>query len=81
MVNTGLRNREVCGLRWEWEVPVPELGYSAVELQNLIDAANRGYESDSRKTPALGVLKQKAAGARGSNRLMGQSNSGAPGRI
>ena len=24
-VNTGLRNREVCGLRWEWEVPVPEL--------------------------------------------------------
>lgn len=24
-VNTGCRNREVCGLRWEWEVPVPEL--------------------------------------------------------
>lgn len=24
-VNTGLRNREVCELRWEWEVPVPEL--------------------------------------------------------
>jgi integrase len=25
-VNTGCRDREVCGLRWEWEVKVPELG-------------------------------------------------------
>ncbi len=24
-VNTGCRDREVCGLRWEWEVPVPDL--------------------------------------------------------
>jgi len=27
-VNTGTRDGEVCGLRWEWEVPVPELGTS-----------------------------------------------------
>ncbi len=27
-VNTGTREQEVCGLRWEWEVPVPELGTS-----------------------------------------------------
>ncbi len=27
-VNTGTREREVCGLRWEWEVRVPELGTS-----------------------------------------------------
>ena len=27
-VNTGCRDREVCGLRWEWEVKVPELGTS-----------------------------------------------------
>jgi integrase len=27
-VNTGTREKEVCGLRWEWEVPVPELGTS-----------------------------------------------------
>jgi integrase len=165
-VNTGLRNREVCALRWEWEVPVPELEtsvflipaesvkngeqrlvvlndvakavvesqrgkdahfvftfrgkpigtmhntgwqnardraelaqvrvhdlkhtfgrrlrsagvsfedrqdllghksgritthYSAAELENLIDAANRVCEADSRKIPALVVLKQKAA--------------------
>jgi len=27
-VNTGTRDAEVCGLRWEWEVQVPELGTS-----------------------------------------------------
>lgn len=25
-VNTGLRDENVCGLRWDWEVPVPEVG-------------------------------------------------------
>ena len=34
--------------------------YSAVELQNLIDAANRVCGEDSRKSPALVLLKQKA---------------------
>lgn len=27
-VNTGTREQEVCGLRWEWEEAVPELGTS-----------------------------------------------------
>jgi integrase len=27
-VNTGCREQEVCGLRWEWEVPIPELNTS-----------------------------------------------------
>ena len=27
-VNTGCRQAEVCGLRWEWEQPLPELGIS-----------------------------------------------------
>jgi integrase len=27
-VNTGCRDAEVCGLRWEWQVAVPELGTS-----------------------------------------------------
>jgi integrase len=27
-VNTGCREQEVCGLRWEWETAVPELGTS-----------------------------------------------------
>ena len=35
--------------------------YSAAELQNLIDAANKVCEQDSRKSPALVLLKQKAA--------------------
>ena len=28
-VNTGLRNSNVCGLQWSWEVVVPEVGRSA----------------------------------------------------
>jgi len=27
-VNTGLRDDNVCGLRWDWEVPLPEVGRS-----------------------------------------------------
>src|SRR5262249_16857539 len=27
-VNTGLRSSNVCGLRWSWEVPLPEIGRS-----------------------------------------------------
>ncbi len=27
-VNTGCREQEVCGLKWEWEVEIPELGTS-----------------------------------------------------
>ena len=27
-VNTGCREQEICQLRWDWEVPVPELGTS-----------------------------------------------------
>lgn len=27
-VNTGCRDTEICSLRWEWEVPVQDLGYS-----------------------------------------------------
>jgi hypothetical protein len=34
--------------------------YSAAELQNLIEAANRVCEQNSRKSPALVLLKQKA---------------------
>ena len=27
-VNTGCRDREICRLRWEWEIPIPELNTS-----------------------------------------------------
>ena len=35
--------------------------YSAAELEGLIDAANRVCGENSRKTPALVVLRQKRA--------------------
>lgn len=31
-LNTGARDEVVCGLRWEWEIPVPELGVSVFEV-------------------------------------------------
>ena len=37
--------------------------YSAAELQNLIDAAEKVCGPNSRKSPALVLLKQKAAQA------------------
>jgi integrase len=31
-LQTGARDAVVCGLRWEWEIPVPELGISVFEV-------------------------------------------------
>ena len=31
-LNTGVRDEGVCGLKWEWEIPVPELGVSVFEV-------------------------------------------------
>ena len=41
-VNTGCRDSEICGLRWDWEVPVPELATSVFiipgdEVKNSVD--------------------------------------------
>jgi integrase len=35
-VNTGCREQEVCRLRWEWEVAVPELDSSVFILPETI---------------------------------------------
>ena len=35
-VNTGCRDQEVCNLRWEWEIPVPELGTSVFVVPGRI---------------------------------------------
>jgi integrase len=42
-VNTGCREREVCSLRWEWEIAIPELGTSAfiVPGQNVKNRIDR----------------------------------------
>jgi len=37
--------------------------YSAAELANLIEVANRVWESSARKKPTLAMLKQKAPAA------------------
>lgn len=34
-VNTGCRDQEICGLRWEWEVRVPELGTSLFMIPGI----------------------------------------------
>lgn len=31
-VNTGTRQQEVCGLRWDWEIPIPELASSVFAI-------------------------------------------------
>ena len=31
-VNTGCRDQEVCGLKWEWEIPIPELNTSVFAI-------------------------------------------------
>jgi len=55
--------------------------YSAPEISALIEAAEKACSAGSRKSPAMGALKQKAAGAVSPNRLMCTEESGAPGRI
>jgi len=55
--------------------------YSAPELQELLDAVNSVCDNKSGKTPALVILKQKAATAQHDNRLIVQEKNGAPGRI
>ena len=32
MANTGVRDDVVCSLRWQWEIPVPDLGVSVFEV-------------------------------------------------
>lgn len=34
-LQTGLRDAVVCGLRWDWEIPVPELGASVFEVPRM----------------------------------------------
>ena len=55
--------------------------YSAAEVSRLTSAAQKVAEAPSRKSPALLVLKRKAAGATSPSRLTANGNIGAPGRI
>jgi integrase len=42
-VNTGLRDDNVCGLQWDWEVPVPEIGRSVFVIPSDSYKANRDH--------------------------------------
>ena len=42
-VNTGARDDNVCGLRWSWEVPVPEIGRSVFVIPPEQYKANRPH--------------------------------------
>ena len=55
--------------------------YSSAELESLIAAANRVCEDESRKSPALVVLKNEGGYRERDNRLSLEAKFGAPGRI
>lgn len=42
-VNTGARDENVCGLRWDWEVPVPELKRSVFVIPPEVFKSNRAH--------------------------------------
>jgi len=42
-VNTSLRDSNVCGLEWAWEVPVPEIGRSVFVIPSDSYKANRHH--------------------------------------
>lgn len=42
-VNTGARDENICGLRWEWEVPVPELARSVFVVPAAFFKTNRRH--------------------------------------
>jgi integrase len=42
-VNTGLRDGNVCGLEWDWEVPVPEIGRSVFVVPSDSFKSNRDH--------------------------------------
>jgi integrase len=42
-VNTGLRASNVCGLKWDWEVPVPEVGRSVFVIPPEAYKARRAH--------------------------------------
>jgi len=61
-VNSGLRNSEVCGLRWEYEVPVPELGTTV-----FIIPKERVKNSQDRLVVLNGVASQVIEEQRGNH--------------
>jgi hypothetical protein len=47
-VNTGLRDQEVCGLEWEWEIRVPELDTPTIKRSVFVIPGDRVKNTDPR---------------------------------
>lgn len=61
-VNTGCREQEVCGLRWEWEIDVPELDTSV-----FLIPAERVKNGEERLVVLNSVAKSVLDGQRGNH--------------
>ena len=61
-VNTGCRDAEVCHLRWDWEVPVPELNTSIFIIPDVFVK-----NGDERLVVLNSVAKSVIEGMRGKN--------------
>ena len=59
-VNTGCRDSEVCGLRWNWEVAVPELGTSVFTIPG-----SKVKNGDERIVVLNGAARSVVDGRRG----------------
>ena len=60
-VNTGCRDAEICNLRWDWEVAVPELGTSV-----FIIPGSRVKNGEDRLVVLNRIARSVVDGARGS---------------
>jgi hypothetical protein len=58
-VNTGLREQEVCGLDWEWEIPVPELDTPTTKRSVFV------IPGDKEHGPASGRAERYGTGRAG----------------
>jgi integrase len=63
-VNTGCREQEVCSLRWEWEIDVPEL-----ETSVFLIPEERVKNGEERLVVLNKVAKSIVESARGQNRI------------
>ena len=59
-VNTGCREQEVCGLRWDWEIDVPELNTSV-----FLIPAERVKNGEERLVVLNSVVRSIVEGQRG----------------
>ncbi len=59
-VNTGCREQEVCKLRWEWEIPVPELNTSVFIIPSNFGGRNGGKSGVKNGDDRLVVLNDIA---------------------